>query len=121
MEHHQNIQPVIAYFSDLYSSCQEVNRLFINKIRNPGSGDLTEQKFLYKFYNKHGDVKVFQTNLLNLILASSIEKTSIITAPLLVLLQENLSRYEESKEVLESLDHYNLVEQSLQYYKDKRV
>ena len=121
MKHPQNIQSVIVYFSDLYSSYLEVNRLLIKKIRNSGSGDLTEQKFLYKFYNKHGDAKVFQTNLLNLILASSIEKTSIITAPLLVLLQENLSRYEESKEVLKSLDHYNLVEQSLQYYKNKRV
>lgn len=121
MKHPQNIQSVIVYFSDLYSSYLEVNRLLIKKIRNSGSGDLTEQKFLYKFYNKHGDAKVFQTNLLNLILASSIEKISIITAPLLVLLQENLSRYEESKEVLKSLDHYNLVEQSLQYYKNKRV
>jgi hypothetical protein len=54
-------------------------------------------------------------------LASSIEKTSIITAPLLVLLQENILRYKESKEVLKSQDYYNLVEQSLQYYKDKRV
>lgn len=121
MKHPQNIQSVIAYFSDLYSSYLEVNRLLVKKIRNSGSGDLTEQKFLYKFYNKHGDAKVFQTNLLNLILASSIEKTSIITAPLLVLLQENISRYKESKEVLKSLDYYNLVEQSLQYYKDKRV
>ncbi|HEY5590292.1 MAG TPA: hypothetical protein VIK55_04670 [Paludibacter sp.] len=121
MKHPQNIQSVIAYFSDLYSSYLEVNRLFIKKIRNSGSGDLTEQKFLYKFYNKHWDAKVFQTNLLNLILASSIEKTSIITAPLLVLLQENISWYKESKEVLKSLDYYNLVEQSLQYYKDKRV
>lgn len=121
MKHPQNIQSVIAYFSDLYSSYLEVNRLLIKKIRNSGSGDLTEQKFLYKFYNKHGDAKVFQTNLLNLILVSSIEKTSIITAPLFVLLQENSSLYEENKEVLESMDHYNLVEQSLQYYKDKRV
>ena len=79
MKHPQNIQSVIVYFSDLYSSYLEVNRLLIKKIRNSGSGDLTEQKFLYKFYNKHGDAKVFQTNLLNLILASSIEKTSIIT------------------------------------------
>lgn len=121
MKHPQNIQSVIAYFSDLYSSYLEVNRLLIKKIRISGSGDLTEQKFLYKFYNKHGDAKVFQTNILNLILASSIEKTSIITAPLLVLLQENISRYKESKEVLKSLDYYNLVEQSLQYYKEKRV
>jgi hypothetical protein len=121
MKHPKNIQSVIAYFSDLYSSYLEVNRLFLKKIRNPGSGDLTEQKFLYKFYNKHGDAKVFQTNLLNLILASSVEKTNVITTPLLLLLQENISRYEESKKVLKSPDYYNLVEQSLQYYKDKRV
>lgn len=121
MKHPQNIQSVIAYFSDLYSSYLEVNRLFIKKIHISRSGDLTEQKFLYKFYNKYGDAKVFQTNLLNLILASSIEKASIITIPLLVLLQENISRYKESKEVLKSLNCYNLVEQSLQYYKDKRV
>ncbi len=121
MKHPQNIQSVIAYFSDLYSSYLEVNRLLIKKIRNSGYGDLTEQKFLYKFYNKHGESKVFQTNLLNLILASSIEKTNILTVPLLVLLQENISRYKESKEVLKSLNYYNLVEQSLQYYKDKRV
>ena len=121
MKHPQNIQSVIAYFSDLYSSYLVVNRLLIKKIRISGSGDLTEQKFLYKFYNKHGDAKTFQTNLLNLILASSIEKTNVITAPLLLLLQENISQYEESKEVLESQDYYILVEQSLQYYKDKRV
>lgn len=121
MKHPQNIQSVIAYFSDLYSAYLEVNRLFIKKIRNSSSGDLTEQKFLYKFYNKHGDAKVFQTNLLNFILSSPTEKTNVITAPLLVLLQGNISRYEENKEVLESLDYYNLAEQSLQYYKDKRV
>ncbi|MDP2335625.1 MAG: hypothetical protein Q8N05_04070 [Bacteroidota bacterium] len=102
MEHLQNIQSVIAYFSDLYSSWQEVNRLFINMIHNPGSGSLTMQESLYEFYHKYMDAKVFQTNLLNLILTSSAEKESRITTPLLVLLQENIFLYKENKEVFET-------------------
>ncbi|MFA5326491.1 MAG: hypothetical protein WC384_01745 [Prolixibacteraceae bacterium] len=121
MEQLQNIQPVIEYFSTIYSSWQEVNRLAINKIHNPGSGNLTEQKFLYEFFNEHGDTKVFQTNLLNLILASSAEKAGAITAPLLVLLKENISLYEKNKEIFVSLDYYSLIDQSLQYYKEKKV
>jgi len=121
MEQLQNIQSVIEYFSAIYSSWQEVNRLLRNKIQNPDSGDLSSQEFLLTFYNKHKDPNVFQTNLLNLILASSPEKAGVISTPLLVLIRENISRYEENKEILESLDYFNLVEQSLRYYHDKRV
>ena len=121
MEQLQNIQSVIEYFSDIYSSWQEINRLLKNKIQNPNSGDLSSQEFLLIFHNKHKEPNVFQTNLLNLILASSAEKAGVITTPLLVLLRENISRYEENKEILESLDYFNLVEQSLLYYHDKRV
>ncbi len=121
MEQLQNIQSVIEYFSDIYSSWQEINRLLKNKIQNPDSGDMSYQEFLLAFYNKHKEPNIFQTNLLNLILASSPEKAGVITTPLLVLIRENISRYEENKEILESLDYFNLVEQSLLYYHDKRV
>ena len=121
MEQLQNIQSVIEYFSAIYSSWQEVNRLLRNKIQNPDSGDLSSQEFLLTFYDKHKEPNVFQTNLLNLILASSPEKAGVITTPLLVLLRENISRHEENKKILESLDYFNLVEQFLLYYHDKRV
>jgi len=121
MEEIQNIQSIIAYFSDVYSSWQEVNLLFEQKMLNTNSGDLITQKFLYEFYNTHKDTQIFQTNLLTLILASSAEKAGVITAPLLVLLRENISLFEKNKEILENLDSQNIINQSLQYYKDKRV
>ncbi len=121
MQEIQNIQSVIAYFSDVYSSWQEVNLLFEQKMRNTNSGDLTTQKYLYEFYNKHKDTQIFQTNLLNLILAGSAEKAGVITAPLLVLLRENISLFEKNKAILENLDSQKIIRQSLQYYKDKRV
>ena len=79
-----NIQSVIEYFSDIYSSWQEVNRLLKNKIQNPDSGDLSSQEFLFSFWNRYKEPNVFQTNLLNLIFASSAEKAGIITTPLLI-------------------------------------
>ena len=82
-----NIQSVIEYISELYSSWQEVNRLLKIKIQHPDSGDLFSQEFLFSFYNKHKEPNVFQTKLLNLILASSAEKAGVITTPLLVLLR----------------------------------
>ena len=121
MEEIQNIQSVIVYFSDVYSSWQEVNLLFEKKMRNTNSGDLITQKFLYEFYNKHKDTQIFQTNLLTLILASSAEKAGVITDPLLVLLRENISLFEKNKEIMENLDSQKIIHQSLQYYKDKRV
>ncbi len=121
MEQLQNIQSVIEYFSDIYSSWQEINRLLRNKIQNPDSGDLSSQEFLFSFYNKHKEPNIFQTNLLNLILASSSEKARVITIPLLVLLRENISLFEKNKEILENLIFYKMIEQSLQYYQDKRV
>jgi hypothetical protein len=84
MEQLQNIQPVIEYFSAIYSSWQEVNRQLRNKIQTPDSGDLSSQEFLLTFYNKYKEPNVFQTFLLNLILASSAEKAGVITTPLLV-------------------------------------
>ena len=78
MEQLQNIQSVIEYFSDIYSSWQQINRLLKNKIQNPNSGDLYSQEFLFKFYNKHKEPNVLQTNLLNLILASSAEKVGVL-------------------------------------------
>ncbi len=121
MEQLQNIQSVIEYFSDIYSSWQEVNRHFSNKIQNPDSGDLSSQKFLYKFYNKHKEANVFQANLLNLILASSAEKAGVIANPLLVLLMENISFFEKNKAILENLNAHKIIEQSLLYYHEKRV
>ena len=121
MEQLQNIQSVIEYFSDIYSSWQEINRLLKNKIQNPNSGDLSSQEFLFKFYNKNKEPNVLQTNLLNLILASSAEKAGVITTPLLVLLRENISLFERNKEILENLNSYKMIEQSLLYYHDKRV
>lgn len=121
MEQLQNIQSVIEYFSDIYSSWQEVNRQFSNKIQNPDSGDLSSQKFLYKFYNKNKESNVFQTNLLNLILASSAEKAGVVTTPLLVLLRENISLFENNKTILENLNAHKIIDQSLLYYHDKRV
>jgi len=121
MEQLQNIQSVIKYISDIYSSRQEVNRLLKNKIQNPESGDMSSQEFLFTFYNKHKDANAFQTNLLNLILASSAEKAGVITTPLLVLLRENISLFERNKEILENLNSYKMIEQSLLYYHDKRV
>jgi hypothetical protein len=121
MEQLQNIQSVIEYFSDIYSSWQEINRLLRNKIQNPDSGDLSSQEFLFSFYNKHKEPKVFQTNLLNLILASSPEKAIVITTPLLVLLRENISLFDKNEEILENLNTYQMIEQSLLYYRDKRV
>ena len=58
MEEIQNIQSVIAYFSDVYSSWQEVNRLFITAIHNHGSRDLTTRKTLYEFLNEHNSFQV---------------------------------------------------------------
>lgn len=121
MEQLQNIQSVIEYFSDVYSSWQEINRLLKNKIQNPDSRDLSSHKFLYKLYNKHKQANVFQTNLLNLILVSSAEKAGVITAPLLVLLWENISLFEKNKEILETLNSHKIIEQSLLYYHEKRV
>jgi len=121
MEQLQNIQSVIEYFSDIYSCWQEINRLLRNKIQNPDSGDLSSQEFLFSFYNKHKESNIFQTNLLNLILASSAEKTRVITSPLLVLLRENISLFEKHREILENLNTYKMIEQSLLYYHDKRV
>ena len=121
MEQLQNIQSVVESFSDIYSSWQAVNRLLRNKIQNTDSGDLSSQEFLFSFYNKHKESNIFQTNLLNLILASSPEKARVITAPLLVLLRENISLFEKSKEILENLNTYKMIEQSLQYYHDKRI
>ncbi|BBE17804.1 hypothetical protein AQPE_1961 [Aquipluma nitroreducens] len=121
MEQFQNIQSVIEYFSAIYSSWQEVNCLLRNKIQNPDSGDLSSQKFLYKFYNKNKESNVFQTNLLNLILASSAEKAGVVTTPLLVLLRENISLFENNKTILEDLNALKIIEQSLLYYQDKRV
>ncbi|HZL11808.1 MAG TPA: hypothetical protein VFC65_17640 [Prolixibacteraceae bacterium] len=121
MKHPQNIQSVIAYFSDIYSSWQQINRLLKNKIQNPNSGDLSSQEFLFKFYNKNKEPNVLQSNLLNLILASSAEKTGVITTPLLALLRENISLFERNKEILENLNSYKMIEQSLLYYHDKRV
>lgn len=121
MEQLQNIQSVIEYFSDIYSSWQEVNRQFKNKIQNPESGDLSSQEFLYKFNNKHKESNVFQTNLLNLILASSTEKARVVTAPLLVSLRENISLFEKHKEILEAFNSKKFIEQSLLYYHEKRV
>lgn len=40
MEQLQTIQTVIEYFSDIYSSRQEINRLLKNKIQNPDLRDL---------------------------------------------------------------------------------
>ena len=116
-----NIQLVIEYISELYSSWQEVNRLLKIKIQHPDSGDLFSQEFLFSFYNKHKEPNVFQTKLLNLILASSAEKAGVITTPLLVLLRENISLFEKNKEILENLNFYEMIEQSLLYYQDKRV
>lgn len=116
-----NIQSVIEYISELYSSWQEVNRLLKIKIQHPDSGDLFSQEFLFSFYNKHKEPNVFQTKLLNLILASSAEKAGVITTPLLVLLRENISLFEKNKEILKNLNFYEMIEQSLQYYQDKRV
>ncbi len=121
MEQLQNIQPIIEYFSDIYSSWKEINRLLKNKIQNPNSGDLSSQEFLYTFYNKNKEPNVLQTNLLNLILASSAEKAGVITTPLLALLMENISLFERNKEILENLNFYKMIEQSLLYYHDKRV
>lgn len=121
MEQLQNIQSVIEYFSDIYSSWQEVNRQFSNKIQNPDSGDLSSQKFLYKFYNKNKESNVFQTNLLNLILASSAEKAGVVTTPLLVLLRENISLFENNKTILENLNAHKIIDQSLLYYHEKRI
>lgn len=121
MEQLQNIQSVIEYFSDIYSSWQEVNRLLIKKIQHPDSGDLFSQEFLFSFYNKHKDSNIFHTNLLNLILASSAEKAGVITTPLLVLLRENISLFEKNEEILGNLNTYKMIEQSLLYYHDKRV
>lgn len=121
MEQLQNIQSVIEYFSDIYSSWQEINRLLKNKIQNHESGDLPSQEFLFSFYNKHKEPNVFHTNLLNLILASSPEKAGVITSPLLVLLRENISFFEKNKEILENLSSYKMIEQSLLYYHDKKV
>lgn len=121
MEQLQNIQSVIEYFSDIYSSWQQINRLLKNKIQNPNSGDLSSQEFLFTFYNKHKEPNVLQTNLLNLILASSAEKAGVITTPLRVLLRENISLFERNKEILENLNFYKMIEQSLLYYHDKRV
>ncbi len=121
MEQLQNIQSVIEYFSDIYSSWQEVNRLFKIKIQNPDSGDLSSQEFLFSFYNKHKEPNIFQTNLLNLIFASSAEKAEVITTPLLVLLRENKSLFEKNKEILENLNFYMMIEHSLLYYHEKRV
>ncbi len=121
MEQLQNIQSVIEYFSDEYSSWQEVNRLLINKIQNPDSGDIYSQEFLFTFYNRHKEPNVLQTNLLNLILAGSAEKAGVITAPLLVLLRENISLFEKNKEILENLSSHKIIRQSLLYYHDKRV
>ncbi len=121
MEQLQNIQSVIEYFSDIYSSWQEINRLLKNKIQNPNSGDLSSEEFLFTFYNKHKEPNVLQTNLLNLILASSAEKAGVITTPLLVLLRENISLFERNKKILENLNSYKIIEQSLLYYHDKRV
>lgn len=121
MKQLQNIQSVIEYFSDIYSSWQEINRLLKNKIQNPESGDLSSQEFLFSFYNKHKEPNVFHTNLLNLILASSPEKAGVITSPLLVLLRENISLFEKNKEILENLSSYKMIEQSLLYYHDKKV
>ncbi len=121
MEQLQTIQTVIEYFSDIYSSWQEINRLLINKIQYPDSGDISSQEFLLTFYNKHKEPNVFQTNLLNLILASSPEKAGVITSPLLVLLRENISLFEKNKEILENLSSYKMIEQSLLYYHDKKV
>ena len=120
MEQLQNTQYVIEYFSEIYSSWQEVNRLLRNKIQNPESGDMSSQEFLFEFYNKHKEPNIFHTNLLNLILASSNEKVGVITAPLFVLLTENISLFEKNKEVLENLNFYKMVEQSLLYYHEKR-
>lgn len=103
MEQLQNIQSVIEYFSDIYSSWQEVNRLLKNKIQNPESGDLSSQEFLFTFYNKHKEPNIFQTNLLNLILASSPEKAGVITTPLLVLLRENISLFEKNIKIIENI------------------
>ncbi|MDP2889549.1 MAG: hypothetical protein Q8P34_11400, partial [Bacteroidota bacterium] len=121
MEQLQNIQSVIEYFSDIYSSWQEINRLLKNKIQNHESGDLPSQESLFSFYNKHKEPNVFHTNLLNLILASSPEKAGVITSPLLVLLRENISFFEKNKEILENLSSYKMIEQSLLYYHDKKV
>ena len=121
MEQLQNIQSVIEYFSDIYSSWQEVNRQFKNKIQNPESGDLYSQEFLFSFYNKHKEPNIFQTNLLNLILASSPEKAGVVITPLLVLLRENISLFENNKEILENLNVHKIIEQSLLYYHEKRV
>ncbi len=121
MEQLQNIQSVIIYFSDIYSSWQVVNRLLKNKIKNPDSGDLSSQEFLFSFWNRYKEPNIFQTNLLNLILASSAEKAGIITAPLLGLLRENISLFERNKEILKNLNYHKIIGQSLQYYKDKRV
>ncbi|MDP3912456.1 MAG: hypothetical protein Q8R96_01795 [Bacteroidota bacterium] len=121
MEQLQNIQSVIEYFSDIYSSWQEINRLLKNKIQNPNSGDLSSQEFLFKFYNKNKEPNVLQTNLLNLILASSAEKAGVITTPLLALLRKNIFLFERNKEILENLNSYKMIEQSLLYYYDKRV
>ncbi len=121
MEQLQNIQSVIEYFSDIYSSWQEINRLLRNKIQNTDSGDLSSQEFLFSFYNKHKESNVFHTNLLNLILASSAEKAGVITTPLLVLLRENISIFEKNKEILENLSSYKMIEQSLLYYHDTRI
>ena len=121
MEQLQNIQSVIEYFSDIYSSWQQINRLLKNKIQNPNSGDLSSQEFLFKFYNKNKEPNVLHTNLLNLILASSAEKAGVITTPLLALLRENISLFERNKEILENLNSYKMIEQSLLYYHDKRV
>jgi hypothetical protein len=121
MEQLHNIQSVIEYFSTLYSSWQEVNHLFKNKIHNPDSEDMPSQKFLNKFCNKRKDANILQTNLLYLILASSVEKAGVITAPFHTLLKENISFFEENKEIFESLDYWNLINQSLQYYKEKKV
>ena len=120
MEQLQNIQSVIEYFSDIYSSWQEINRLLKNKIQNSESGDLSSQEFLFSFYNKHKELNVFHTNLLNLILASSPEKAGVVTSPLLVLLRENISLFEKNKEILENLSSYKMIEQSLLYYHNKK-
>jgi len=116
-----NIQSVIEYISELYSSWQEVNRLFRNKIQNPDFGDLSSQEFLFSFWNKHKEPNIFQTNLLNLILSSSAEKAGVIITPLLLLLRENISLFEKNKEILGNLNFYEIMEQSLLYYQDKRV
>ncbi len=121
MEQLQNIQSVIEYFSDIYSSWQQINRLLKNKIQNPNFGYLYSQEFLFKFYNKNKEPNVLQTNLLNLILASSAEKAGVITTPLIVLLRENISVFERNKEILENLNSYKMIEQFLLYYHDKRV